>query len=1289
MSAPHHLVERVRFDLAVNSRALGLSVQERLSAFHRERLAAIMSECFDTVLDANEHVSIPRLDLDLGDVALEHLERDVESRFRRELMSALQRARSGARRERIERASPRPTGRAAAERLIAYVSDGTLDWTMQGTAVDLDALLQAAMDDPSTSSGTLARQLVMTRAGRRRLAQQFSRASRRRVAAALRELRNAPHTIMPDEWDESDRTHNRGVALREPASGMGSRRAPMTSGEWHHDAADDPLEDVDGVRAILRTGDVPVAWLVRTSARHLVALLSGSRDSAGGATPFYDETPSGPHQPVLSRAAAQRIAETLVRYVPVGALLALLRRRQPHWRATVHAVLRAERESSAEQRRDPRLRGRHGERAHAAHESVSRTRSVMMRLLVDSLTHSRSAPPSDVSAATARLASVSDTSPASAARAAQLSRDPLHRLRRLLRYGATDAATIGERMASLERRLVHARRARWHDWHALARAVASDAVMRARLLAWCSIPFATQLLTDASNDADAAHAHDEPAERSRMAPFGNVATADVLAFLEHGSLPDGDSRRALLRTSTWAWMRNVLRSPTRDALVQGMRTSAHTLQIANTLERTLPARHLEHLVQLLAPGLAGFATSYRRAVQLSLTHKMSTSRAATLRAVSQGILRYALDTPREAVSARGMVAAITERMSPDDRSEHLQRLRDTARRRASHAPRYAALDDVVSDMIAELAPTAEPTGHAQRDATTESLSTPVVVRSTSRGAATRAVTADGTSSRHVRGRDDLGRFAQRLRFGRTSVALDSASVRHVEVTLRHARRQRPAAWSALARTVVSDPLSRARLASEFSLGLSVAVFDAAGAHGAAYTSADRSSRERRRRTRLLCQHLAALLAADEQTAAQSGNERRAIDAPSGEHSTQRTVQHTKGIDTPHAAAGGAVGGTGRAAPRIAESTVTPFTERDDAPPLVAHASPRSHSRRWWRRLVQEALLHAAGDQLTMADGPDAPSQQREDTAIAAHTPAAHQTSSRTTASLPQVTLRRIVRRALERAAEVRGISVLELSTRLRARAWYHAARSAERAERRGVAHGTTNAAASAVDRTVDRPAERTVERAGEPTVERAVERALADTLAAHPSDALRASARHAPTRTAPAPRASESTPIHVDDAGLVILWPMFSHFFSQLQLTNKGTFVNAAAAERAVLLLRHLVTGESEAPEPALSLDKLLCGVPWGTPVPRRIVLTDQEGELSTQLLTVVTQRWAPLANTSLAGLRESFLQREGRLVEHDDAWQLTVATRAYDMLLDRLPWNLSPVRLPWMPTLLHVRWRS
>jgi hypothetical protein len=69
-------------------------------------------------------------------------------------------------------------------------------------------------------------------------------------------------------------------------------------------------------------------------------------------------------------------------------------------------------------------------------------------------------------------------------------------------------------------------------------------------------------------------------------------------------------------------------------------------------------------------------------------------------------------------------------------------------------------------------------------------------------------------------------------------------------------------------------------------------------------------------------------------------------------------------------------------------------------------------------------------------------------------------------------------------------------------------------------------------------------------------------------------------------------------------------------------------------------------------------------------------------------QHWKILGSTSVAGLRETFLQREGQLTRRDDHWQLLVEPRPFDMLLDQLPWGYSTVKFPWMQQVMHVDWR-
>lgn len=234
-------------------------------------------------------------------------------------------------------------------------------------------------------------------------------------------------------------------------------------------------------------------------------------------------------------------------------------------------------------------------------------------------------------------------------------------------------------------------------------------------------------------------------------------------------------------------------------------------------------------------------------------------------------------------------------------------------------------------------------------------------------------------------------------------------------------------------------------------------------------------------------------------------------------------------------------------------------------------------------------------------------------------------------------------------------------------------------------------------------------------------RALADRLiaviapAAAAGDALRASAeaiarRHghahlkallAPARSASADRSRPRDPppppeageTHfVANAGLVIFNPFLPRLFESLGVLSADEegvrrITGVEAASRAVHLLQYLVDGRVDAPEPELLLNKLLCGLTPATPIEPEIELSDADRSLCDSLLTAVINAWTIIANTSAAGLRETFLQREGRLRRDETHWSLTVQRKTLDVLTDQIPWSLAVVYHPWMPDPVHVTW--
>jgi hypothetical protein len=163
--------------------------------------------------------------------------------------------------------------------------------------------------------------------------------------------------------------------------------------------------------------------------------------------------------------------------------------------------------------------------------------------------------------------------------------------------------------------------------------------------------------------------------------------------------------------------------------------------------------------------------------------------------------------------------------------------------------------------------------------------------------------------------------------------------------------------------------------------------------------------------------------------------------------------------------------------------------------------------------------------------------------------------------------------------------------------------------------------------------------------------------------------------------------IFVQNCGIVILVPFLSPYFAELGLLADKEFVDEAARKRAVLLLHYLAAGTNEAAEFDLTFQKLLCGLRLDEPLPGEIELTEKEQSETEELLKSVTQHWHPLNNTSIEGLQTSFLQREGKIKELESGWKLQVETKTVDILLDKLPWGYSTIRLPWLSYTIHVEW--
>lgn len=168
--------------------------------------------------------------------------------------------------------------------------------------------------------------------------------------------------------------------------------------------------------------------------------------------------------------------------------------------------------------------------------------------------------------------------------------------------------------------------------------------------------------------------------------------------------------------------------------------------------------------------------------------------------------------------------------------------------------------------------------------------------------------------------------------------------------------------------------------------------------------------------------------------------------------------------------------------------------------------------------------------------------------------------------------------------------------------------------------------------------------------------------------------------------------IPVTNAGLCLFAPWIIRLFGMLDLLaeDRKDLKDMDARIRAIFILQRLVTVEQrEYKESDLAFNRLLVACPFNVPLPKSLELTDKETETIESMLAGVKANWPKMANTSVGGFQRSFIERDGQLEQQEGKWVLTVENKAYDILLDSLPWSYKMIRLPWLKKPISVSWRE
>lgn len=158
-------------------------------------------------------------------------------------------------------------------------------------------------------------------------------------------------------------------------------------------------------------------------------------------------------------------------------------------------------------------------------------------------------------------------------------------------------------------------------------------------------------------------------------------------------------------------------------------------------------------------------------------------------------------------------------------------------------------------------------------------------------------------------------------------------------------------------------------------------------------------------------------------------------------------------------------------------------------------------------------------------------------------------------------------------------------------------------------------------------------------------------------------------------------------AGIILLHPFLYTFFERTKITLEKGILPAESASIAVQALHYLATGSENFFGGNMVLEKFICGLPLKFPLERESQLTDVLKEEAENLLAEVIRQWPVLKKTSPDGLRQLFIQRQGKLVKSRDGFKLMVERKSQDVLLEKLHWNYSIVKFPWRDKLLFVEW--
>ncbi|PQQ40399.1 hypothetical protein C6H65_15375 [Photorhabdus luminescens] len=174
----------------------------------------------------------------------------------------------------------------------------------------------------------------------------------------------------------------------------------------------------------------------------------------------------------------------------------------------------------------------------------------------------------------------------------------------------------------------------------------------------------------------------------------------------------------------------------------------------------------------------------------------------------------------------------------------------------------------------------------------------------------------------------------------------------------------------------------------------------------------------------------------------------------------------------------------------------------------------------------------------------------------------------------------------------------------------------------------------------------------------------------------------------PYPESDLTSPYQVNNAGILILWPMLPALFNQLDLLEEKKFIHRQAQFMAVDFLDYLIWGNEEGQVERKILNKVLCGLTIDEDMPSIPVESEEELIIEQWLDAIITQLpgWKKLSRNDA---RQLFLQRPGELLIDEQEIKITLQHQPFDLLLADWPWPLNIAKLSWLNRPLQIDWKN